>query len=75
MAHLDIHAKAEIGKSLAGFTLGEKLDSFLPYVDQTIDGNDVPWNVDLVNNNEGVLLLGLTQNPIGIANLKNNVVA
>ena len=56
MAHLDIHAKAEIGKSLAGFTLGEKLESFLPCVDQTIDGNDVPWNVDLVNNNEGVLL-------------------
>ena len=56
MAHLDIHAKAEIGKSLAGFTLGEKLESFLPYVDQTIDGNKVPWNVDLVNNNEGVLL-------------------
>lgn len=56
MAHLDIHAKAEIGKSLAGFTLGEKLESFLPYVDQSIDGNKVPWNVDLVNNNEGVLL-------------------
>lgn len=56
MAHLDIHAKAEISKSLAGFTLGEKLQSFLPYVDQTIDGNKVPWNVDLVNNNEGVLL-------------------
>ena len=56
MSHLDIYAKAEIGKSLAGFTLGEKLESFLPYVDQTIDGNKVPWNVDLVNNNEGVLL-------------------
>ncbi len=56
MAHLDIHAKAEIGKSLAGFTLGEKLESFLPYIDQSVDGNKVPWNVDLVNNNEGVLL-------------------
>ena len=56
MAHLDIHAKAEIGKSLAGFTLGEKMERFLPYVDQTIDGNKVPWNVGLVNNNEGVLL-------------------
>jgi hypothetical protein len=56
MAHLDIHAKAEIGRSLAGFTLGEKLESFLPYVDESVDGNKVPWNVDLVNNNEGVLL-------------------
>ncbi|WP_296245658.1 MULTISPECIES: hypothetical protein [unclassified Psychrobacter] len=56
MAHLDIHAKAEIGKSLAGFTLGEKLQSFLHYVDQSVDGNKVPWDVDLVNNNEGVLL-------------------
>ena len=56
MAHLDIYAKAEIGKSLAGFTLGEKLESFLPYVDQIVDGNEVPWNVDLVNNNEGILL-------------------
>ncbi|SJN25944.1 hypothetical protein [Psychrobacter sp. JB385] len=56
MAHLDIHAKAEIGKSLAGFTLGEKLQSFLHYVDQSVDGNKVSWNVDLVNNNEGVLL-------------------
>jgi|26BtaG_2_1085354.scaffolds.fasta_scaffold35349_2 hypothetical protein len=56
MAHLDIHAKAEIGKSLAGFTLGKKLQSFLHYVDQSVDGNKVPWDVDLVNNNEGVLL-------------------
>ena len=56
MAHLDIHAKAEIGKSLAGFALGEKLQSFLHYVDESVDGNKVPWNVDLVNNNEGVLL-------------------
>ena len=56
MAHLDLHAKAEIGKSLAGFTLGEKLESFLPYVDQSVDGNKVHWNVNLINNNEGVLL-------------------
>ena len=56
MAHLDIHAKAEVSKSLAGFALGEKLQSFLHYVDESIDGNKVPWNVDLVNNNEGVLL-------------------
>ncbi len=56
MAHLDLHAKAEIGKSLAGFALGEKLQSFLHYVDESVDGNKVPWNVDLVNNNEGVLL-------------------
>lgn len=56
MAHLDIHAKAEIGKSLTGFTLGEKLESFLHYVDESVDGNKVPWDVDLVNNNEGVLL-------------------
>jgi len=39
MSHLDIRAKAEIGKSLAGFTLGEKLESFLPYVNQTILAN------------------------------------
>lgn len=56
MAHLDIYSKAEIGKSLAGFTLGEKLESFLHYVDKSVDGNKVPWDVDLVNNNEGVLL-------------------
>ncbi|MDN5653354.1 MAG: hypothetical protein L0G51_12200 [Lactococcus lactis] len=56
MAHLDIHAKAEIGKSLVGFTLGEKLERFLPYVDQTIDGNKVPWTVYLALENTGVLL-------------------
>ncbi|MGO2444949.1 MAG: hypothetical protein ACTH7W_09845 [Psychrobacter sp.] len=51
MAHLDIHAKAEIGKSLAGFTLGEKLEIFLPYVDQSVDGNKVPWTVYLALEN------------------------
>lgn len=56
MAHLDIHAKAEIGKSLAGFKLGEKLESFLPYVDQSVDGNKVPWTVYLALDNTGVLL-------------------
>jgi len=56
MAHLDTHAKAEIGKSLAGFTLGEKLESFLPYVDQSVDGNKVPWTVYLALENTGVLL-------------------
>ena len=56
MAHLDIHAKAEIGKSLAGFTLGEKLEIFLPYVDQSVDGNKVPWTVYLALENTGVLL-------------------
>ena len=56
MAYLDIHAKAEIGKSLAGFTLGEKLESFLPSVDQIVDGNEVPWTVYLALENTGVLL-------------------
>ena len=56
MSHLDIHAKAEVGKSLAGFTLGEKMESFLPYVDQSVDGNKVPWTVYLALENTGVLL-------------------
>ena len=46
MFNLDIYAKAKIGKSLAGIKLGEKLESFLPYIDQTIDENKVQWNVD-----------------------------
>lgn len=56
MFNLDIYAKAKIGKSLAGFKLGEKLESFLPYIDQTIDENKVQWNVDILANNEGFLL-------------------
>ncbi|MGP9689027.1 hypothetical protein ACT3TH_07695 [Psychrobacter sp. AOP22-C1-C5] len=62
MAHLDIHAKAEIGKSLAGFTLGDKLESFLPYVDQSVDGNKVPWTVYLALDNTGVLLFEIPNN-------------
>ncbi len=56
MGKLNIYAKAEIGKSLAGFTLGQKLQSFLHYVDKTVDGNIEEWNVNLVLNNKGVLL-------------------
>jgi len=56
MAHLDIHANAEIGKSLAGFTLGEKLESFLHFIDKTVDGNIKEWTVDLALDNTGVLL-------------------
>ncbi len=62
MAHLDIYAKAEIGKSLAGFTLGEKLESFLPYVDQIVDGNVKEWTVDLALDNTGVLLFEIPNN-------------
>ncbi len=53
---LDIFAKAEVGKSLAGFTLGDKLDSFIPFVDKVVDGSITDWNIDLVLNNNGVLL-------------------
>ena len=56
MAHLDIHAKAKVGKSLAGLTLGNKLESFLPYVDKTVNGNVKEWTVDLALDNTGVLL-------------------
>ena len=56
MSYLDIYAKAEIGKSLARFTLGEKLESFLPHVDQIVDGNEVPWTVYLALENTGILL-------------------
>lgn len=62
MAHLDIHAKAEIGKSLAGFTLGEKLRNFLHYVDKTVDGNIEEWTVDLALDNTGVLLYEIPNN-------------
>ena len=56
MSKLDIYAKAEIGESLAGFTLGEKLQNFLHYVDKTVDGNIEEWTVDLALDNPGVLL-------------------
>ncbi|MGP5118954.1 hypothetical protein [Psychrobacter alimentarius] len=62
MAHLDIHAKAEIGKSLAGFTLGEKLESFLHFIDKTVDGNVKEWTVDLALDNTGVLLFEIPNN-------------
>ena len=62
MAHLDIHAKAEIGKSLAGFTLGEKLQSFLHFIDKTVDGNVKEWTVDLALDNTGVLLYEIPNN-------------
>jgi len=55
MEMLDIYAKAEIGKSLAGINLGEKLEIFLPYVDQKVDGKKVGWNIDIRINNEGIL--------------------
>ena len=47
MSKLDIYAKAEVGKSLAGFTLGEKLESFIHFIDKTVDGNTEEWTVDL----------------------------
>ena len=59
MSKLDIYAKAKIGKSLAGFTLGEKLQNFLHYVDKTVDGNEESWTVDLVLDNTGILLYEL----------------
>ena len=62
MAHLDIHAKAEIGKSLAGFTLGEKLESFLHFIDKTVDGNIKEWTVDLALDNTGVLFFEIPNN-------------
>ena len=62
MAHLDIHANAEIGKSLAGFTLGEKLESFLHFIDKTVDGNIKEWTVDLALDNTGVLLFEIPNN-------------
>ena len=62
MAHLDIHAKAEIGKSLAGFTLGKKLESFLHFIDKTVDGNVKEWTVDLALDNTGVLLFEIPNN-------------
>jgi len=62
MAYLDIHAKAEIGKSLAGFALGEKLQSFLHFIDKTVDGNVKEWTVDLALDNTGVLLYEIPNN-------------
>lgn len=62
MAHLDIHAKAKVGKSLAGLTLGNKLESFLPYVDKTVNGNVKEWTVDLALDNTGVLLFEIPNN-------------
>lgn len=62
MSKLDIYAKAEIGKSLAGFTLGEKLQNFLDYVDKTVDGNIEEWTVDLALDNTGVLLYEIPNN-------------
>ena len=62
MAHLDTHVKAEIGKSLAGFTLGEKPESFLHFIDKTVDGNIKEWTVDLALDNTGVLLFEIPNN-------------
>lgn len=59
MSKLDIYAKVEIGRSLAGFTLGEKLQNFLHYIDRTVDGNEEPWTVDLALDNTGILLYEL----------------
>lgn len=53
---LDINAKAEIGKSLAGFKLGSNLSIYLPFVDKIIDEHLVAWSVDIELDNEGVLL-------------------
>ncbi len=62
MCKLDIYAKAELGKSLAGFTLGEKLEDFLHYVDKIVDGNIEEWTVDLALDNTGVLLYEIPNN-------------
>ena len=53
---LDIYAKAEIGKSLAGFQIGSKLELYLPYIHKTIDGKKLGWNINIPVNNEGILL-------------------
>ena len=49
---LDIYAKAEIGKSLAGFQIGSKLELYLPYIHKTIDGKKVLDNVTFRLNKE-----------------------
>lgn len=59
---LDINAKAEIGKSLAGLELGSKLSMYLPYVDTIVDGNETPWSVHIQLNNTGRLLYKLPDN-------------
>lgn len=59
---ININAKAEVGKSLAGLELGSKLPIYLPYVDTFVDGNEVPWSVHLQLNNTGKLLYKLPDN-------------
>lgn len=53
---LDIYKDAIVGKSLAGFNLGESLSDLLGIVDTIIDGNEIDWTVDLINSNSGILL-------------------
>lgn len=53
---LDINAKAEIGKSLAGLKLGNNLSMYLPYVDQIVDEHQVEWTIDIELDNKGILL-------------------
>ena len=62
MSKLDVYAKAEIGKSLAGFKLGEKLEKFMFLVDKVVSGDKIEWNVDLVRKNGGILLYEWSSN-------------
>ncbi len=51
---IDKDAKTVVGKSLAGLQLGESIETFLPYIDTAIDGNEVPWSISVMNDNPGV---------------------
>lgn len=62
MKKLDIYAPAIIGKSLAGFNLGDDLSDFLSLIDTTIDGKHVTWTIDLAHDNQGILLYQLPSN-------------
>ena len=59
---INIYEKAEVGKSLAGLKLGENLIKFLPSVDRLVNGNTIPWSVNMEHDNKGVLLYVLPEN-------------
>ncbi len=54
---LDQYAPAVIGKSLAGFTLGDELDNFIPLVDTILKRSETDRQInEIIHSNQGVLL-------------------
>lgn len=52
---LDIYSDAKPGVSVAGFKIGSHLSLYESFVDRTLHESLVPWTVDLIRNNTGVL--------------------